>query len=153
MRKLALASLICVLFLGGITKAHAADAYGLWLTENKRSVIKVEPCGTKLCGHIQWIIEGGMQHDTKNPQENLKGQPMCGLQIMQGFVQNKNNANEWQDGKIYKADEGDIYNATIKMTSADEMVVRGYVGIPLLGKSQTWKRVNAQDYPTCKSPK
>lgn len=135
-----------------VHQAQAAEPFGLWLTENKRSAIKVEPCKQGICGHIAWIIEGGMQFDTKNPQENLKGQPMCGLSIMQGFKKSKNDPNYWDGGKIYKADEGDIYNANLKMVNDNAMVVRGYVGISLLGKSQTWKRVDVKDYPTCKKP-
>lgn len=141
-----------LLSVGFITQAQAAEPFGLWLTENERSAIMVKPCELGVCGHIAWIIDGGMQYDTKNPTERLKGQPMCGLEIMQSFKQNPKNTKEWVDGKIYKADEGDIYNANFKMTNDNEMVVRGYVGIPLLGKSQTWKRVNVKDYPTCKKP-
>lgn len=138
-----------------IGQANAKEAYnpiGLWLTENERSAIQVENCGDKLCGYIAWIIDGGMQIDAKNPEEKLQGQPMCGLQIMQGLQQSESNANKWDDGKIYKADDGDIYDASLKMNDADNLTVRGYMGISLLGKSQKWKRVRASDYPQCKKP-
>ena len=131
----------------------ALDPTGLWLTENKRSVIQMKKCGENLCGYIAWIIEGGMQRDNKNPQENLRDQPMCGLQIVQELKQNKNNLNEWQNGKIYKADDGDIYDATLTIKSAGTLKVRGYVGVPLFGKSQNWTRVNAVDYPACRAQK
>lgn len=125
---------------------------GLWLTENERSVVKVERCQNSraLCGYIHWIIDGGMQYDTKNPVEKLRGQPMCDLQILQNFQESRQTQNEWIDGKIYKADDGDIYNATLTVLGDNKMEIRGYVGIPLLGKSQTWTRVDAKDYPKCK---
>lgn len=141
-----------ILTLGALT-AHAADTpdpTGLWLTENKRSVIKVEKCDAGLCGKIHWIIKGGMQTDSKNPDAKYRDKPMCGLQILSGFKQNTKNAKVWEGGKIYKADEGDVYNATVSVTSTDKMNVRGYVGVPLFGKSQNWTRVNAKDYPACK---
>jgi len=126
---------------------------GLWLTENKRSVIKLEKCGETLCGHIVWIIEGGMQYDTKNPEKELQGQAMCGLQIVQGLKQNPKGPNNWDGGKIYKADDGDVYDASLRMKKKETLVVRGYMGISLLGKSQTWMRVNESQYPKCKVAK
>ncbi|HPF78790.1 MAG TPA: DUF2147 domain-containing protein [Alphaproteobacteria bacterium] len=136
--------------------SFAQEAYnpeGLWLTENQRSAIRVEKCDKGLCGRIAWIIDGGMQTDDKNPVEELRGQPICGLEILNGFTQAADDPNEWEGGHIYKADDGDIYNAEIKVLSADEMNVRGYVGISLFGKSQTWKRVSDKDYPKCKAAK
>jgi uncharacterized protein (DUF2147 family) len=128
----------------------APDPTGYWLTQNKRSVIEVKKCGASLCGHIHWIIEGGMQTDSKNPNAAKRGTKMCGLQILSGFSQNANNAKVWEGGKIYKADEGEMYSATLSVKSASEMNVRGYVGVPLFGKSQNWTRVSAKDYKRCK---
>lgn len=136
--------------------SFAAETYspeGLWLTENQRSAIKVEKCDKGLCGRIAWIIQDGMQFDEKNPQENLRGQPMCGLEILNGFKQESDEPNSWEDGNIYKADEGDIYKAELEVLSANKMHVRGYVGISLFGKSQTWTRVKETDYPKCKPAK
>lgn len=147
---------IALLFLPTSINATEIPIYyepeGLWLTENERSVVKVERCkdSRDICGYIYWIIDGGMTHDTKNPVEELRGQPMCDLQVLQNFQASQLRQNEWVDGKIYKADDGDIYNATLNVMSGDKMEVRGYIGIPLLGKSQTWTRVNAKNYPKCK---
>ena len=57
------------------------------------------------------------------------------------------------DGNIYKADEGDLYNATLQLLPKGTMLVRGYVGMPLFGKSQIWRPVSASDYPKCKPAK
>ena len=147
----------------GLTMAGASYAasnssdpspHGLWLTENQRSVISVEPCHDDknlVCGHIHWIIKDGMQHDDKNPDESRRNAPMCGLKLMWGFHQN--DAMNWIDGHIYKADEGDTYKATLQLLPSGKMLVRGYVGMPLFGKSQTWTPVNGKDYPKCKPAK
>jgi uncharacterized protein (DUF2147 family) len=120
---------------------------GLWLTENERSVIQLTPCGDELCGHIAWIIEGGMQVDSKNPDESKRQTPMCGLQIVSGLK--KKSDTKWEGGKIYKADDGDTYNASLTMMEDDKLKVRGYIGVPMLGKSQIWTRVSPEGYPTC----
>ena len=136
--------------------AYAQEVYnpeGFWLTQNKRSVIKTEKCGNdnkELCGSIYWIIDGGMQTDAKNPDASKRNQKMCGLEIMRDLTQSNQNRNYWLDGKIYKADDGDTYNAKIQMLSPNNMTLRGYRGISLLGKSQSWTRVSTKNYPSCK---
>lgn len=126
--------------------AAAQDITGLWLTENKRSVINIRDCDQGLCGDIHWIIADGMQYDRKNPDVERRDTPMCGLPILWGF---KQNGNEWSDGKIYKADEGDTYNANMTLLNDGRLRLRGYIGLPLFGKTQIWTRVSAVDYPKC----
>lgn len=144
----------CLTFalLTATTAAYAAkapDPSGLWLTENKRAAIRVEKCGASICGKIAWIIPGGMTRDTKNPDASMRNRSLCNLEILSGFTQNTGNAKVWEGGKIYKADEGGIYRATVSAISDNELYVRGYIGLPLLGKSQTWSRVSEKDYPAC----
>ena len=129
--------------------ANAADpAEGLWLTENERSVINVQECDEGLCGTIYWIIDGGMQVDEKNPDEAKRGQPMCGLKILWGFE--RDEPGEWENGNIYKADDGDLYSAELEVEEDGTLDVRGYLGFSFIGKSQTWTRVNAGDYQRCR---
>lgn len=146
MRLLLAALLILVPF-----SANAASPLeGLWLTENKRSVIKVEECMKGLCGTIHWIVEGGMQYDAKNPDEAKRNTPMCGLPILWGFK--KASETEWEDGEIYKADDGDVYSSELELQDDGTLKVRGYVGFSFLGKSQVWTRVSADEYTACSAP-
>lgn len=126
---------------------------GLWLTENKRSVVELYQCKKGeplLCGKIAWIIEGGMQHDTKNPDASKHSRPMCGLTILSGLKMD--TPTYWTGGKVYKADEGDTYDASMTILGDNKVEMRGYMGISMFGKSQTWTRVSAKDYPRCKAP-
>lgn len=145
-------ALFSTLAASGIARAEMAKdpAEGLWLTENKRSVIELQQCDLGLCGHIYWITEGGMQYDIKNPDETKRNEPMCGLPILWGFE--NDGLGDWEDGKIYKADDGDMYDADVELNQDGTLHVRGYMGIALLGKSQTWTRVDAADYPMCTLP-
>lgn len=141
----------CVALLLSAAPAARADNHGpegLWLSENQRSVIAIKRCPEGYCGFIHWIIEGGMQFDDKNEDPALHDRPLCGLRIMWGFKQQ--SANNWIDGHIYKADDGDLYNATLQTLPKGTLLVRGYVGMPLFGKSQVWSPVSAADYPPCK---
>ena len=123
---------------------------GLWLTENERAAVEINRCkdGASLCGNIAWIIEGGMQMDENNPDAALRNRPLCDMEILYGFEKGK-TPGEWVDGKIYKADDGDVYNASIKQIGEDRLRLRGYIGIPLFGKTQIWTRVSEDDYKPC----
>lgn len=126
---------------------------GLWLTENQRSVIELYQCKEGqplLCGRIAWIIDGGMQFDTKNPDASKHTQPLCGMTILSGLKMD--GPTYWSGGKVYKADEGDTYDASMTILSDNMVEMRGFMGISMLGKTQTWKRVSARDYPRCKAP-
>ena len=125
----------------------AQDISGFWLTENERAVIEINPCDRGLCGSIYWIIEGGMQFDEKNPDPARRQDPMCGLEIMWGFNQERSGA--WENGRIYKADDGDTYKAKMRMQDDGTLKLRGYVGFSLFGSSQVWTRADADDYEQC----
>jgi uncharacterized protein (DUF2147 family) len=69
----------------------------------------------------------------------LKGQPIEGLVIMQGL---KRSGDQFSGGHILDPDSGQYYR--VKMTVGSEgqtLRVRGYLGISLLGRTQTWYRV------------
>ena len=132
--------------------AEAIDPTGLWLTENARSAIRIRHCEQGLCGRVAWIIDGGMQYDRKNPDTRKRDRPMCGLKVLWGVEQQADDPNAWEGGTVYKADEGERYNLDLTLEDANTMTVRGYVGISLLGKSQTWTRVSPEQYPPCEPP-
>ncbi|TAE11936.1 MAG: DUF2147 domain-containing protein, partial [Bacteroidetes bacterium] len=46
----------------------------------------------------------------------------------------------WEEGKIYDPKGGEDYSCTIKMLDDNTVEVRGYVGISLFGRTDTWKR-------------
>jgi uncharacterized protein (DUF2147 family) len=49
--------------------------------------------------------------------------------------------NVWSDGKIYNPEDGKEYNCKMTLEGPNTLLVRGYVGISLFGKTQTWTRV------------
>ena len=154
MRNLALLAGLCFASIIPTTSyAQVKAPTGLWLTENQRSVIELYRCAPDkplLCGKIAWIIKDGMQFDTKNPDASKHKTPLCGMTILSGLKMD--TPTKWSGGKVYKADEGDTYDASMTILSEDKVELRGYMGISMFGKSQTWTRVSAKDYPRCKAP-
>ena len=133
--------------------SFAESIEGLWLTENERAAIRLYVCKTdQICGDIAWIIKGGMQYDEHNEDPSKRSNPLCGMQIMHSFVKDPDQEKRWEDGKIYKADDGDFYDAYMVEKPENKLKLRGYAGITLFGKTQMWTRVSEDDYPPCTVP-
>jgi len=130
----------------------APDAEGIWLTEKERAAVKLQDCrnGGALCGTVWWLEPGGLARDKHNPDPAERDRPMCGREVMWGFQ--KNGGREWDGGELYKPDEGEIYNAYLKLKDDDRLKVSGYIGFKFLSKSQTWTRTSADAHPKCEPP-
>ena len=146
--------LAAILLILTAIPAYAADVKdgvtGYWLTENKRAVIEIEECKSSVCGYVYWIIEGGLQFDENNPLEELRDDPICGMQILKDFT--KTAPGDWDNGTIYKADDGDTYKANLELLENGTLKLRGYVGAPIFGKTQIWTKVDRADYKACQRP-
>ena len=68
------------------------------------------------------------------------GKPVLGMTVLWGLAK---DGDEWTDGKILDPESGDIYDASIQLSEDGQTLkVRGYLGISLLGRTQTWQRVS-----------
>ena len=124
--------------------ANEADSIvGEWYTENNKSVVKIYKVGNKYYGKIIWLKapndkNGKPKLDKNNEDEKLQKRPLLNLVILKDFEYDEDN--EWDDGEIYNPEDGETYSCTMTLIDKNTLEVRGYVGISLLGKSQTWKR-------------
>lgn len=123
--------------------------YGLWLVGSKRAAVEITPCKKSLCGQVVWIIEGGLTRDKNHPNKAKRDRAICGLKILRGFE--RDEPGKWSDGEIYDAKEGKTYKASIRVKDNDRLFLRGYVGIPLFGKTQEWTRL-PEDHARCTPP-
>jgi uncharacterized protein (DUF2147 family) len=73
---------------------------------------------------------------------DMKDQPIEGMEFIWGFK--KIAEGEWEDGQLVDPETGDVYSGNITITDdPSKLDVRGYVGISLFGRSQTWNKVEA----------
>jgi Uncharacterized protein conserved in bacteria len=124
--------------------AQADPLEGFWFNDTKHAKIQVYKAkDNKLYGKIVWLAEpnrnGKPKVDEKNPDESKRSQPVVGLVILRGFT--KSGANVYEDGTIYDPKNGKTYSCKITR-KGDELDVRGYVGISLIGRSTTWTRAD-----------
>jgi uncharacterized protein (DUF2147 family) len=50
--------------------------------------------------------------------------------------------DEWKGGDIYDPESGKTYRSYMYLKDSNTLKVRGYVGISLLGRTETWTRTN-----------
>jgi uncharacterized protein (DUF2147 family) len=68
-----------------------------------------------------------------------RGKPLLGLTFIDGM---KRSGLAYEGGTILDPESGTLYSANMRLSrDGNSLTVRGYIGIPLLGQSQVWRRV------------
>ena len=69
-------------------------------------------------------------------QKNAK---MTGLAMVNGM---KRDGLTYKEGTILDPRDGSVYHAEMELSAdSKELAVRGYIGLPIFGKTQIWKRL------------
>jgi uncharacterized protein (DUF2147 family) len=95
---------------------------GVWLTEEKEGKVRIEQCGSNLCGYAV---------DTKS---NLNGE-----QVLLNMRPAKDQ--KWS-GRILDPNTGSTYDSTIALRGTDTLRVQGCAFGGMFCGGQTWTRVN-----------
>ena len=110
-------------------------------TGEKKAVIQLTESGGKVSGKIIKVLnkEKADALCTKCPG-SLKNKPVEGLQILSGLKADGNN--QWSDGKLVDPESGKTYSGKLTLSdNGQSLKLRGYVGTPVFGRSQTWQRI------------
>ena len=133
MRKIGFSGFV---LLATLAPAAAASPLGNWLVEEKTAQIRIIDCGAALWGIISWEKVPGA--DTYNPDAALRTRPLLGSAILLGMKPNAQQG-EWA-GKVYNAQDGKQYDATISSPDDQTLNMKGCLVWPLC-KTVTWTRV------------
>jgi uncharacterized protein (DUF2147 family) len=111
---------------------------GEWWTEGKEGRIRFvrSPDGT-----YSGILVGGNDPgaDVNNKDPALRKRPLLGTVLMWHL---RPENGEYVDGYVYNPRNGETYRMKAEVTGKTTLKIRGYLGIALLGQSQTWTRAN-----------
>lgn len=121
--KLGAAAAVLVTLGAGVARAAPTPPEGLWFTDEKESVIRVQPCGDDAqtyCGTIAWLkkpndAEGAPKLDKNNPDPDKAKHTLLGLQILQNLSADDDH---WT-GKAYNPEDGKTYDVTFKVVRDD----------------------------------
>ncbi len=130
--------------------AQQSSPVGLWKNIDDESgkpkaLIRITESNGELSGKIEKLFRA--PNEDQNPKCDkcegaLKNQPILGMTILTGMKRDHDgDGNEYDDGSILDPNNGKVYKSTLELKdSGKKLKVRGYIGIPLLGRSQTWVR-------------
>jgi len=144
----AIKSLLTMVFLFCAVSSYAADLSGLWQTTDDntgkpRSLVRI----VENAGEYSAIVEKGLlPTDTGDAvcdkcTDERKGQKIIGMTIAK-HLKKSANSNVFDSGEILDPENGKTYKCKMTLSpNGNELEVRGFIGFSLLGRSQTWKRV------------
>ena len=126
------------------TLAAESDVVGLWLSGDGDGWIEIRRNGDEVIG----IIAGSPNNkegdpprlDDKNPDPELRSRELDGVTIMKGFKYDGDD--HWSGGTIYDPNSGHTYKGKLTLIDANTLKLRGYIGISLFGRSDTWTRTS-----------
>lgn len=142
MKKIMMA--LMMLFTSLTIFAQSDPIIGKWQNPSGEGRIEIYKKGDKFFGKLYWLKEpndakGNIKKDIKNPDQSLQGRQVQGLEILTNFSK---DGNVYEGGRIYDPKSGKTYSCKMTLQGTEKLDIRGYVGVSLFGRTETWKRVN-----------
>ena len=146
----ALSGILTLLLSATAASAGGADLstpVGRWTVIDEKSgypssIIEIWDSGGELQGRVLKLIPH--PGSKSGPaicsacSGDLKDKPIVGMTVMKGL---KKDGDEWNGGSILDTDSGDSYSLILRLADGGrKLVLRGYIGISLIGRSMTWSR-------------
>jgi uncharacterized protein (DUF2147 family) len=143
MKKVLVAGLLTLSF--GLAMAQATPA-GLWKTiddetKAEKSLVRISDNGGVYTGKIEKILSDKPDAKCLECSDERKDQPVQGMTIIRNVKASADDKGLWDSGDILDPNNGKVYKVRLKLADGGKKLeVRGYVGAPLLGRTQTWIR-------------
>jgi uncharacterized protein (DUF2147 family) len=129
-----------------LAMAQDSSPVGLWKTIDDTSgkpsaLIRITEQKGELQGKIEKLFRA--PEEDQNPvcvqcTDARKDQPIVGMTIVSGL---KKTGDEYTGGEILDPKNGKIYKSKLTVRDGGKKVeVRGFVGVPMFGRSQVWLR-------------
>lgn len=122
---------------------------GLWKTIDdetgaEKSLVRIVDAGGVLTGTVDKALnpDPNASRTCDLCSDERKGQVIVGMEIIRGVTQSVASDGLWDGGEILDPQKGKTYKVRLTpIEGGAKLEVRGYVGMPLLGRTQTWIRV------------
>lgn len=129
------------LFIGILSFAQIE---GKWKTIDDesgkpKSIVEIfKKSNGKYYGKISQLLIKPTDPNCSHCKDDRKGKPILGMEVIRDL---KKNENEFDGGTITDPKTGKTYKCSIKK-EGDKLIVRGYIGFSLIGRNQTWHKVD-----------
>ena len=130
------------------TAMAQANPAGLWRTiddetKQEKSLVRITDASGVLSGKVEKVADPAKANAVCEAcTDERKGKPVVGMTIIRNAKQSADDKEHWEGGEILDPNNGKTYK--VRLTPKDggkSLDVRGYVGAPMLGRTQTWVRV------------
>jgi len=125
-----------------------ANPAGLWRTIDdesgkEKSLVRIVESGGVYTAKVEKITDPAKASEVcEKCSDERKGQPIVGMTIMRSVKQDAEDKGLWDGGDILDPKNGKVYKVRLKpIEEGKKLEVRGYIGAPLFGRTQTWIRV------------
>ena len=119
---------------------------GLWRTISdetgkQKSLVRITEANGVFTGKVEKLFREPTEE--QNPvcdkcEGELKGKPALGMTILTGI---KQDGKSYAGGKILDPNNGKLYSAKLTLIDGGKKLeMRGYIGMPMMGRTQTWLR-------------
>ncbi|MDZ4183114.1 MAG: DUF2147 domain-containing protein [Candidatus Cloacimonadaceae bacterium] len=121
------------------------DILGVWYNGEKTSKIEVFKTTTgTYAGRIIWLkvpndAAGIPKVDKDNPDKSLRSRPLMNLVVLTGL---SSKGDKFDGGKIYDPKSGKTYSCKAEFDGTNQLKLRGFIGISLVGRTDTWTRTS-----------
>jgi uncharacterized protein (DUF2147 family) len=139
--------LAALLWAASVAGADTSTPAGVWRTVDdktgkERSVVRIEEVNGVYQGRIEQLLNRQPDDDPdglcRACEGERKDKPVVGMTILWDL---KNDGNQYTGGHILDPKNGKTYRAKMKLLDGGrKLEVRGFIGVSLLGRSQTWVR-------------
>lgn len=119
-------------------QVKAGDIVGDYMVPSKDGAIRVYEKGGKYYGKII-LNKDPNKLDVNNPDKAKQSQKVLGMNILNDF---KFDGEIWESGTIYDPKNGKTYSCKITRMENGDLNIRGFVGISLLGRTETFVKIN-----------
>lgn len=128
--------------------AHPKAPLGRWITESGNLEVDIAPCNagsgsnsasaTPLCGKVVRVLANRSMGAPGTDMAAADARPALGMTLLSGLRPTDGGSEHL--GEIYNRENAKTYRAALTPAEPDQLLVRAYVGIPLFGKTQVWRR-------------
>ena len=135
--RMKLATLSLALLWNG--NASAQSIMGDWLTDDRSAIIRVAPCGDKLCGTIARVLDpAAPRNDANNPDKAKRSRPLIGVAVLSGFSR---SGSGWDNGTAYDPKAGKSYKSRLALSGLHGLDVTGC--LLFLCRTKHWRRAGS----------
>jgi uncharacterized protein (DUF2147 family) len=132
----------------GASRAGSVAALGRWYVEGGAAQVEISDCAGDLCGRVVWLRspfdeDGCELRDRNNPSAAERDRSIVGLEILRAHLSGSGDAAA-DTCTVYDPLSGRTYHCQLWFDGDDRLRLRGYLGVPLFGRTATWLRVGSE---------